>query len=447
MARQTNSSSFFVIRNFKSMFIRPEENYQSVDGLRAISVLLVIIFHCYFFMFFYLQEEKYFEYVNNFPVFLNWIWHSEKALDIFFVISGFLIGGILMREQKKNNSISLKGFYIKRFFRLTPVFLLSIPITMLVSNNDHNVWANLLYINNFLSEGEMFMPWSWSLAVEEQFYIVFSIFLVFLFYKRKLGIKTLILLFASSFIVRLIVVLLNWDLVSKPYAGFFLLALKDNYSPRFFDLLYDNLYTRYGALVCGVIIAYLNTYKQDSLKVFFSKKSYPMIINTISLMFITLLTLIPIQSTENPISETQNFLYVIFQRNIFSICIAFIIISSFYAKDIITNSITRFLSLKIWFPIAQLSYSMYLFHMPVLIIIYLIMATITKNGEEKLIGLSETFMLFIAVTITTMLLSIFTYVFVEKPFINIGHKYSSKTSEDISNDDEITPDKKASNIA
>lgn len=447
MGNHKKMSGSFIRGNLKSMFVRPKENYQSVDGLRAISVLLVIIYHCYFFMFFYMPENRYFEFVNNFPYALNWIWHSEKALDIFFVISGFLIGGILMREHKSKNSISLKNFYLKRFFRLTPIFLLSIPITMLVSKNDHNVWANILYINNFLSEEHMFMPWSWSLAVEEQFYVVFSLFLVFLFYKKKLGLKTLILLFASSFVVRLLVVALNWDLVSEPYSSFFLVALKDGYSPRFFDLLYDNLYTRYGALISGVIIAYLNTYKQDLLKSFFSKSNYSMIINMFSLFFIVLLTLIPIQSTERPLSEIQNFIYIIFQRNIFSISIAFMLISTFYAKDVLTRLIAKFLSLKVWYPIAQLSYSMYLFHMPVLIIVYLITSTITKKGEENLIGLSETFILFIIVTLITMLLSVFTYVFVEKLFINIGHKYTSKNSEDIANDHEITPDKKASNIA
>ena len=93
---------------------RPANNFKSIDGIRAIAVLWVIIFHIWIFQF------------NTFPdllsspaqnPFLVWITKGDLGVDLFFVISGFLIGTILFKEFKKTHTINFKSFYIRRFLR------------------------------------------------------------------------------------------------------------------------------------------------------------------------------------------------------------------------------------------------------------------------------------------------------------------------------------------
>jgi peptidoglycan/LPS O-acetylase OafA/YrhL len=82
----------------------------SLDGLRAISVTLVILGHLVG--------------TQNFPrSFYPLAWFAEFGVRIFFVISGFLITTLLLKELKLTRSISLKGFYFRRIFRITAVRL------------------------------------------------------------------------------------------------------------------------------------------------------------------------------------------------------------------------------------------------------------------------------------------------------------------------------------
>src|SRR5207249_7673280 len=99
------------------------------------------------------------------------------GVTVFFVISGFLITGLLMREQGRSGQISLKRFYLRRAFRILPAFYTYILLVMacgalgLVEIKKYDaVWA-ALFTADYREQ-----PWvlghSWSLAVEEQFYLL-----------------------------------------------------------------------------------------------------------------------------------------------------------------------------------------------------------------------------------------------------------------------------------
>lgn len=148
-----------------------------IDGLRAVAVLAVVLYHF------------------GFPLSGGFV-----GVDVFFVISGFLIGGILWREYDQTGGVRLLPFYIRRFRRLAPAFFAMALATTLVG------WALLLpfefrefgksliaatvYLSNvlfFRSAGyfdaaseEKPLLHTWSLAVEEQFYILLPLAILFL---------------------------------------------------------------------------------------------------------------------------------------------------------------------------------------------------------------------------------------------------------------------------
>ncbi|MBN9886006.1 acyltransferase family protein [Salipiger abyssi] len=167
-----------------------------IDGLRAIAVLAVVFYHF------------------GLPGFEG----GFVGVDIFFVISGFLIGGILWREYDRTGRIWLRHFYIRRFRRLAPAFFTMAMVTALFS------WALLLpfefrefgkqliaatvYLSNVLffrqagyfdtASEEKPLLHTWSLAVEEQFYIFLPLFILLLSRNRRALILALVGCWAAS---------------------------------------------------------------------------------------------------------------------------------------------------------------------------------------------------------------------------------------------------------
>lgn len=182
-----------------SIKYRPE-----IDGLRAIAVISVIIYH--------LNE--------------NWLSGGFLGVDIFFVISGFLITGIIITEIQQN-SFSLKQFYTRRIKRIYPAFITVMALVSFIASvifiyNDFNklrktIELAIAFLSNFylgltqgyfdLSANENPVLHIWSLAVEEQYYLIFPLILILAYKKfreiKVLFIITLILFFillATSFI-------------------------------------------------------------------------------------------------------------------------------------------------------------------------------------------------------------------------------------------------------
>ena len=167
-----------------------------IDGLRALAVLPVIFFHAGF---------KSFE-------------GGFVGVDIFFVISGYLITKLIL-EDLYNNKFNLGNFYLRRARRLLPalffVILTTIPFSIFLMSNDQliyyskQIFSVIFFISNFFfwKNSGYFDPESdlqpllhtWSLAVEEQFYIFFPIFLILMFkyFKKKITTSLVIIALIS----------------------------------------------------------------------------------------------------------------------------------------------------------------------------------------------------------------------------------------------------------
>jgi peptidoglycan/LPS O-acetylase OafA/YrhL len=131
----------------------------SLDGLRAISISLVIAGHI-------LSEHHVLSFASV---------YANTGVRIFFVISGYLITTLLLREHEKTSTISLREFYIRRAYRILPAaFAYMIPVMLLFSHELrwYHAAAAVLYVVNFDFARPWFIGHLWSLGVEEQFYFV-----------------------------------------------------------------------------------------------------------------------------------------------------------------------------------------------------------------------------------------------------------------------------------
>ena len=147
----------------------------SLDGLRAVSIIFVIIHHVFFY-------EKF--WTNEIDL-------GRIGVHVFFVISGFLITTLLIKEKINNGKISLKNFYIRSAFRILPVLFLFLGVLSILNVIfDLNIsglsfFTSLFFLGNLgIDTSETWYTGHfWSLAIEEQFYLLFP----FLLY--KFGIK------------------------------------------------------------------------------------------------------------------------------------------------------------------------------------------------------------------------------------------------------------------
>lgn len=143
-----------------------------LDGIRAVSILLVIAFHC--------SETAGFPNTGPLDVFVR---NGGFGVDIFFVLSGFLITHLLLKEEQRAGSFNLPAFYGRRALRILPPALFCLLVMLLLSRLSlagitmKDVLTATFSLRNY-SGG----PWEtghfWSLSTEEQFYFLWPLFLL-----------------------------------------------------------------------------------------------------------------------------------------------------------------------------------------------------------------------------------------------------------------------------
>lgn len=171
--------------------------FPNLDGLRFICFLMVFFFHSYKTVFDPLRTttDKTGQQVYSIIRFL--FQHGELGVNFFFVLSGFLITFLLIAEQDFTGRIHLGNFYIRRILRIWPLFYLCVFIGFVVwpllkhaaggiNEETSTTWTYLLFANNFdyirqqsisatLFPDALILIVLWSVAVEEQFYLVWPL--------------------------------------------------------------------------------------------------------------------------------------------------------------------------------------------------------------------------------------------------------------------------------
>lgn len=150
----------------------------SLDGVRAIAIILVLLAH--------LVKWKHISVavIGSYGAF---------GVQIFFVLSGFLITKLLIEEHEKSSTISLRRFYIRRAFRIFPAALAFFAATALLfwhQLGTYHLLAAVFYVANMDNSRPWFFGHLWSLGIEEQFYLLWPFAL-----KRCFVHRTKLLLF------------------------------------------------------------------------------------------------------------------------------------------------------------------------------------------------------------------------------------------------------------
>lgn len=353
---------------------RPVKNKRryisGLDGLRAISVLAVILYHLH----------------------IEWIDGGFLGVTVFFVLSGYLITDLLVNEYERNGRIDFKTFWIKRFRRLLPALIIMLIIiaswitlfqrSFLVGLREE-ILAAFVYISNWYyvfqehSYFTKFAPPSplqhmWSLAVEEQFYIVWPVLMLlalkFIPSKGKIAIAILLLSFISA------------------EAMAFMFTPDEDPSR-----IYFGTDTRAFSILLGAALAIVWPSARLSANVTTELRKTLNIAGIVSLIALIVMMIF--------IQEDGTFLYyggMYLASAVTAILIAVIVHPA--------SSIGKIFSFKPLLWIGVRSYGIYIWHFPIIVLLGIAVKTETISGAKIVLALLLTFVL-----------SALSFHFVEEP--------------------------------
>ena len=344
-----------------------------IDGLRAIAVGAVIFYHA---------QIK----IDDFQLFQG----GFIGVDIFFVISGYLISSIILKELVTTGSFSFKHFYKRRIRRIMPALLFLMLVSVIfawkflppdiIIDFSKSIISSLGFISNlyFHYSGQIYgadsgllKPFlhTWSLSVEEQYYILFPIFLFITFkYFREYLIYFLLIGFTLSLGFS------DWGSRNYPSATFYF------------------LHTRIWELLAGSILAYIEITKGHRSK----NKTLNLIFPAVGLLLIGNSILFFNDKMFHPSFYTL--------IPVIGVCL----IIWFSHKD---ELITKILSTKLFVGVGLISYSLYLWHYPVF-------------AFERILDFSQGIFFKLLLCIVIIVSSVLSYFLIEKPFRN--KKYDLK---------------------
>ena len=219
-----------------------QQPFHGLDFLRAFAIIIVFLFH------YYILSHGQPEWLPNLASF-GW-----TGVDLFFVLSGFLISSQLFSQIKKGQALSLKEFFLKRFFRILPAYWVTLGLYFCFPLFREKealppLWEFLTFTQNLGLNLKDFGTFShaWSLCVEEHFYLLLPLVLIFLQVCKLLNKSywLLLALFVFGFVVRIY----SFDRLYLPG-----IAEEDGWM-YWYKYIYYPTYNRLDGLLMGVAIA------------------------------------------------------------------------------------------------------------------------------------------------------------------------------------------------
>jgi peptidoglycan/LPS O-acetylase OafA/YrhL len=349
------------------------EKLPSLNGLRAISIIIVLLFHLFRFNIVIDQNIA-----TRIPI-LN----GRFGVNIFFVISGFIITTLLLKEEQKVGRISLHSFYIRRTLRIFPAYyflLLTYLILQLVGYLyiPSSAWVTALtYTKYFNYKVEYYTSHAWSLAVEENFYLFWP----------------LIFLAGDKARKRIVAFLMAIPIFVRLYIHYHPLVWLDEQS----------VFVRIDAIAVGCFVALYRSEILARLKPHWN-----------DIFFFSALLIFLIPWLDQLVDGT--FLQIIFvgfgvlTGIIADVLIAFIMLFSIYGPK---GNWYKLLNTKIFNYIGILSYSLYLWQQ----------FFIAKREWWVTQFPQNMFLIFLA--------AMFSYYLIEKPFLKLKSKFTTNSKKSI----------------
>jgi peptidoglycan/LPS O-acetylase OafA/YrhL len=163
--------------NVSPWLLDDEHRRRVVDGLRALGIVLVVAFHGAFLFAKVLPPEQLDAFIEKLPAVLNVVWQALGSEVVFFS-SGFLLSYLLVREHDRYGSIDVRDFWVRRFSRIVPLFLVAL-VLFSIGRSFHldRFVLNALFVSRIAGHfdltshaGKNYVPVGWSLEVMVQVY-------------------------------------------------------------------------------------------------------------------------------------------------------------------------------------------------------------------------------------------------------------------------------------
>jgi peptidoglycan/LPS O-acetylase OafA/YrhL len=369
------------------------ERIPELDGLRGIAIFLVLGAH--------------FINVTNGPrwaaYFQNLFLLGWSGVDLFFVLSGFLIGGILLDVRSSRSYF--KTFYARRFFRIIPIYYIWVTLYLLlvalgttflrahtrtgtVPPLGFDIYAHYLFLQNFaivsyIAISEYWLAHTWSLAVEEQFYLVAPLF-VRLLTRRRLSIVLGLLIFSAP-LIRLFV---RSHFAQGPWLGYRLMPCRAD------------------SLACGMLAAIL--WRNESFREWLTARGHMLygLIGVLSAGMLVLWKWFP--NPQSPLTETVGFTWIA----VFYLTILVLALSR------PVSAIATVCRLPWLRELGKVSYAVYIIHTTVNLLFHMVLlhaAPQTANLKGAAVTLLAVF--------GTYGIARISWEFLEHPLLRRGHTF------------------------
>lgn len=369
----------YIRESLRDLWIRPAHQVPGLDGLRALAILLVVGSH-FFGAFWSSHVRTALPPMAHFPFFeLGW-----SGVDLFFVLSGYLIGKQLWRERLTTGTVKFKEFILRRGFRIWPLFYFVVTYFALFGPVHPTRW-DFLMVTNFARFTGGFDD-AWSLATEEQFYIIVPLLLIATaFVKRPSWYFAAIV--ATSCIEWILRFFVMRRLMSQGITGKLLL-----------DTMHYPIFLHCDALLAGLTIALVSVLRPERFRA-------P---NTAGLSGAGLAVFVGASALGIALRQTNK------------------VIWAFAGLGMVYGGLTLWVlwdrsvlsapfKWRIWYPISRLSYGMYLNNFVILPgITYVAFSQVLRTTGSVVAASSVGFAVG---TVVSMFVATITFVLVERPFL------------------------------
>jgi peptidoglycan/LPS O-acetylase OafA/YrhL len=387
----------------------PTENFGALDGMRGFASVIVLTYHCAMFMGF-LSDRVIAD--GRFPTLravINGFW---SGIDIFFVLSGFLIGRILMLDLFAFDHIRYRKFFIRRSMRIFPAYYLILALSLfaiapvnpgvfplLYVSGDWNAllassWANFVYLNNYVTgpDAPNILSWGWSLCVEEHFYLLLPPLLWAVFRFRSPTVRATLLALAIFL-----------PLLSR--------AIQYVLDPtiQIMEGFYYYSHNRFDEIFVGVFIAYLYVAHNDALRAAVVRAGA--LVPSIGLSCVAAVWV-------GGGLQRQGQFVVVWQFVIMAIGSGLLLLNGLFQD----NRVARFFAHRAWYPLARISYGTYLVHPFVLFGVLSLHRGFWGGVSDNVTFVWVTIAVFVLSSIVAAVL----FMVLERPLLDIGARWSRR---------------------
>jgi peptidoglycan/LPS O-acetylase OafA/YrhL len=358
-----------------------------LDTLRAAAIILVLMYHYKVFV----SHENTFGFITQ----IGW-----TGVDLFFVLSGYLIGNQILSAFSKNQNFSLRLFYIRRFLRTLPNYYVVLALYfflpgLLSGSATAPLWAFLTFTQNIgMHPGETFTH-SWSLCIEEQFYLLFPVVaLLVASTKRSITLAWIVIVTLMIFCALL---------RSGNWYNYGQAAIT---ATDYWQHIYYSSFTRFDELLPGVAIALFKNFHPHAFSKLLQKGNLLLIMGLASttIMFYTLANYFYIDG------YGFSLLIAAFGYTFLSISFALLVLAALSPNTLLHRVRIPFAShLAIW------SYAIYLIHRPLFTVL---IEQLGQHGINVKNALGTSIIMGVSILCGWLL-----YQFIETPFMKLREKY------------------------